>query len=167
MRRHIEVFPSVDQDYRDGEFRLWVLLRQVAHTTLVARDRELNQYGITTIQAAVLHTIQLIGNKATPAEIARRILRERHSVSGLLIRMEKDGLVRKVKDLDRKNLIRVAITEKGQQAYDQSTKRKSIHKIMSSLSEEERQQQRSCLEKLGNKALRELLVNRKPPFPQF
>lgn len=163
----MEVFSSVDQDYRDEEFRLWVLLRQVAHTTLVARDRELNQYGITTIQAAVLHTIQLIGNRATPAEIARRILRERHSVSGLLIRMEKDGLVRKVKDLDRKNLIRVAITEKGQQVYDRSTKRKSIHKIMSSLSEEERQQLRSCLEKLGNKALRELLVNRKPPFPQF
>jgi len=62
----------------------------------------------------------------------------------------------------------VSITEKGQQAYDKSTRRKSIRKIMSSLSEEERQQLRSCLEKLRNKAFKELTVEYKPPpLPQF
>jgi len=69
---------------------------------------------------------------------------------------------------DRKNLVRVSITEKGQQAYDKSTRRKPIYKIISSLSEEERQQLRSCLEKLRNKAFKELIVEYKPPpLPQF
>jgi len=78
--------------------------------------------------------------------------------------MEKEGLIRKVKDLDRKNLIRVVVTEKGQRAYEQSTKREVIHRIMSSLSEEERQQLSSCLQKLRSKALAEFDMER-PPFP--
>jgi DNA-binding MarR family transcriptional regulator len=69
---------------------------------------------------------------------------------------------------DRKNLVRVSITEKGQQAYHKSTRRKSIHRIISSLSEEERQKLRSCLEKLQNKAFKELIVEYKPPpLPQY
>ena len=66
--------------------------------------------------------------------------------------MEKQGLVRKVKDLDRKNLVRVVLTEKGREAYYHSTKRESIHQIMSFLSEEERQQLRHCLQTLRDKA---------------
>jgi len=122
-------------------------------------------YRITPEQAAILFIVQAIGEKATPAEISRWLFREPHSVSGLLARMEKQGLVRKVKDLERKNLVRVVITEEGQKAYQQSTKRESIHRIMSSLSEEDRQQLRSYLEVLQNKALEELGVNRKLPLP--
>ena len=75
--------------------------------------------------------------------------------------------MRKVKDFDRKNLVRVILTEKGQQAYYQSSEIKSIRQIVSSLSEEERQQLRSYMETLRDKALKELGVGRKPSFPQF
>ena len=153
-------FSSVDQDYK-----LWVLLSQAEHAVSKAVEKELSHYNITTVQAAVLFIIQAIGNEATPAEISRWLFRESHSVSGLLSRMEKEGLVRKVKDLDRKNMVRVTLTEKGQQVYRQSNKRGSIRKIMSCLSEEEHQQLTSCLERLRNKALKELSVNPKPPFP--
>jgi len=154
---------AVDEDYN-----LWVLLHQTTDAVLRARQKELDQFGISFIEVGVLVVIQAIGEKATPSEISRRIFREPHSVSALLNRMEKRGLLRKTQDLDRKNLVRVSITEKGQQAYDKSTRRKSIRKIMSSLSEEERQQLRSCLEKLQNKAFKELTVEYKPPpLPQF
>jgi len=84
-----------------------------------------------------------------------------------MVNAQNDSL-RKTQDLDRKNLVRVSITEKGQQAYHKSTMRKSIRKIMSSLSEEERQQLRSYLEKLQNKAFKELIVEHKPPpLPKF
>jgi DNA-binding MarR family transcriptional regulator len=79
--------------------------------------------------------------------------------------MEKEGLVRKTKDLERKNLIRVSLTEKGQQAYYQSSRLESVHRIMSSLSEEERQQLSSCLETLRDRALKELGMEQRPPFP--
>ncbi len=151
--------------HADEDYSLWVLLHHAAAAVLKTRQKELDQFGISFIQTGVLFVIQAIGEKATPVEISRWLFRESHSVSGLLNRMEKEGLVRKTKDLARKNLVRVTITERGRQAYDKSTRRKSIHKIMASLSEEERHHLRSCLEKLRNKAFRELRVEHKPPFP--
>ena len=154
---------SVDEDYN-----LWVLLHQTTDAALRARQKELDQFDISVIEVGVLLVIQAIGEKATPSEISRRIFREPHTVSALLNRMEKKGLVRMTQDLDRKNLVRVSITQKGHQAYDKSTGRKSIYKIISSLSEEERQQLRSCLEKLRTKAFKELTVEYKPPpLPKF
>jgi DNA-binding MarR family transcriptional regulator len=112
-----------------------------------------------------LFIVQAIGEKATPAEITRWILRKPHTVTELLKRMEKEGLVTRTKDLERKNMVRISITEKGRQAYQKSTERKSIHKLMSSLSQEERQPLMASLVKLRGKALKELRVEHKPRFP--
>ncbi len=109
--------------------------------------------------------VNAIGRQATPAEISRWLLREPHSTSGLINRMEKEGLVRKVKDLERKNMVRVAITEKGQQLYNQSTKRETIHRIMSTLVGEECGQMWECLRKLRDRAFEEIGIVHKPPFP--
>jgi len=150
----------------DEDYTLWFLLRQACDAALRARDKELSRYGISVEEAAVLFVVQANGERATPSEISRWLFREPHSTSGLIIRMEKDGLVRKLNDLERKNMLRVVMTEKGREAYEESTARKSIHRMMSSLSEDERQLMRSCLEKLRNEALKELSVERKaPPFP--
>ena len=146
------------------DFTLWVLLRQAGHTVYQATEKELSQYGISPEEAAVLSIVGVLDNKATPTEISRWLLRKPHTVSGILSRMEKKGLVRKTKDLKRKNLVRVTLTEKGQQAHYQSSKVESIRQIMSSLSEEERQQLGSCLKTLRDRALKELGIE-EPPFP--
>jgi len=130
-----------------------------------ARTKELFQYGITPEEAAVLFATQAIGNKANPAGISRFLLREPHSISELIIRMEKKGLVRKVKDLKQKNQVRVAITEKGQQSYEQVSKRESIHRIMSSLNDSECEHLAVCLQSLLDKALDETGITSKSPFP--
>jgi DNA-binding MarR family transcriptional regulator len=79
--------------------------------------------------------------------------------------MEKKGLVRKVKDLEKKNQVRVAMTEKGQQACEQASKRESIHRIMSSLNDSECEHLVVCLQSLLDKALDEAGITSKPPFP--
>ena len=79
--------------------------------------------------------------------------------------MERKGLVRKVKDLRRKNLVRVVLTEKGHKAYKRAIKRELVHRVLSVLSEEEHQQLRACLQKLRDKAFEEIGVAYKPPFP--
>lgn len=137
----------------DEEFTLWLLLLKVRRLIFKARERELSQYGVTPEQAGVLYIAHNAGEKVTPAEIARLTFREPHTVSGLISRMEKVGLVKKVKDMDRKNLVRVALTDKGRQDYNQSTKRESIHLVMSCLSKEESRQLRLYLEKLQDRAL--------------
>jgi DNA-binding MarR family transcriptional regulator len=150
----------------DQDYTLWLLLRQACDASLRARDKELSQYGISVEEAAVLFVVQSTGERATPSEISRWLFREPHSTSGLIIRMEKDGLVTKVADLERKNMLRVVMTDKGREAYEKSTARETIHRMMSSLSQNERQVLRSCMERLRNEAVKELRVERKPPpFP--
>lgn len=149
----------------DQVYDLWWLILHMRRGMYKARAKELSQYGITPEEAAVLFIVQAIGHKATPGEISRWLLREPHSTSSLLSRMEKKGLVRKVKDLDRKNLVRIVLTERGHQAYHLSRKRESIQRIMSSISEEDCEQLRACLVRLRDKALEELEIARKPlPF---
>jgi len=151
-----------DSLLRDDDYNMWVLLYRTMEAIYKARQKELSQYGTSVNQAAVLFTVLAVGDKANPAEIARWLFREPHSVSELLSRMEKDGFVKKVKNFDRKNLVRITLTEKGKHAFDHSNKRESIHKIMSVLSEKKRRQLRSGLMALRDKALEELGM---PPMP--
>ena len=152
--------PSSDKDYE-----LSVLLQQTSDAVVRAWDKELSKHGISSVEAAVLFVVQSVGERTIPAVITRWLFRMPHTVTTLLFRMEKKGLIRKTKDLDRKNLVRVSLKEKGKQAYDDSIARESIHKILSVLSEEDHRQLSSYLVKLRDRALGELRIDYKPPFP--
>lgn len=155
--------PEVSAVNRD--YNLWVLLHQVSDIIFNAREAELQEYGLPATQAEVLFVIKAIGDKVTPAQISRMIFRRPHSVSGIIERMKKAGLVKKAKDLHRKNLVRVTITPKGEQAYKEALKRKSVQKIMSALSETEQQKLKSLLEILRTKGLKELGIDPKKAPP--
>ena len=150
---------SVDKDYQ-----LWVILEQARSAILTAREKELAKYDTSTMKAAVLFIADSIGSEATPAEISRWILRRPHTVSGILDRMEKDGLINKTKDLERKNMVRVTITDRGKKTLQQSRKRESIHRSLTSLSESEKEKLYTVLEKIRDRALKMAAVP-KPPYP--
>ena len=52
----------------DGDFKLWVLLRQTCHAIVTASENELRQIGISSRQAAVLSIVKAVTVPATPAE---------------------------------------------------------------------------------------------------
>jgi DNA-binding MarR family transcriptional regulator len=143
-----------------------VLLRRGTHQLSKIRDRELRKFGLSPISAGVLVAIQDIGDDATPAKISRQILREAHSISELVDRMEKKGLVTKVRDLERKNWVRVSLTDHGREAYKKAMKFDSLVGIISSLSATERRQLRSILMKLVRKALTDLNIKADWPLPE-
>ena len=121
----MEIHTATNQVYE-----IWGLLDQACDAIGRARDNELRQIGISRMQAWVLFIVKAINGKAingpaTPAQISRWLFREPNTVSALLDRMEKQGLVKKIKDLEKKNLIRVVITEKGEEAYQQSKEAKA------------------------------------------
>ena len=149
----------------DPEYELWVLLHQACDAMVRARENELREIGISRMQAAVLFIIKAIDGPATPAEISRWLFREPHTVFGLLVRMEKQGLVRRTKDMERRNMIRVTITEKGEKAFRQSRDLKVIRTILSSLSPEQRDNIKPYLETLRQRALEKLGVKYQLPFP--
>ena len=144
---------------------LWQILARTDHAIAKVRQKELHQYGITMNDSIVLFTVIRLKNLASPTNISRQLFWEPHTVSGQLKTMEKKGLVRRVKDLKRKNLIRVEITEKGLEAYRLSSLRKSTRKLMSDLSKEEQVQLWILLAKIRQKTMRELGWENLDPFP--
>ena len=157
-----------NHSFFDRCYKLWVLMAQTRDAIWKARHRELLKYQLSAPAIAVLIAVETIGDKATPANISRYIFREVHSVSELLNRMEKKGLIRRTKGMNGKNRVGVSLTEKGREIYQsQLEDAKSICNIMSVLSEEEIQQMRSFLEKLQVKALEEIVSQYKIPVPAF
>ena len=151
----------------DQDFASWVFLARTRDAIFRNRVKEFKKYNLSARQSSVLMVLNALDDSPTPAEISRWVFREPHSISDFLKRMERDGLIRRVKDLDRKNLISVKITEKGREAVHNAKKMESIHKIMSSLTKEEHQQLRAILRKLWDKAIRELGIEERPIFPNF
>jgi len=150
---------------KDPDYQLFVLLRQVGKIVEKAREKELQKKGISLAEHAVLFITQSIGYNTTPAEISRWMIRQRNSISTLLNRMEKKGLIKLTRDLDKKNLIRVSITKKGQKAYEISTEMESIHSILSVLPNDLHPQMIVWLKKFRDQAIKELGLDYQVMFP--
>ena len=148
--------------FSDG---LWQIMARTDHIVAKARQKELRQYGITMNDAIVLFTAIRLKRLATPANISRQLFWEPHTVSEQLKAMEAKGLIRKARDLARHNLIRVEVTEKGFEAYRQSSRRKSTRKVMSVLSKDEQVQLWILLAKIRQKTMQEFGIDDFDPFP--
>jgi DNA-binding MarR family transcriptional regulator len=130
-----------------------------------AREHELKQAGITTTQSAILHLLKVLNGPVTPPMLSVWLFREPHTITMILGRMEKQGLIRKTKDLPIKNVVRVTLTEKGEEAYTQSSKTRAIRNILSCLSPEERDTLREYMERLRGKAIEEYQEGPQWRFP--
>jgi DNA-binding MarR family transcriptional regulator len=105
------------------------------------------------MELALLTVVEGLGGSATPADISRWMMRKRPTVSGLLNRMERNGLVVRTGCQENKKLKKVTITKKGQGALAQSKKKDVLNTIIGSMSDEEYRQLWSLLEKLKHTAL--------------
>jgi len=127
---------------------LWA--RMFLSTKLVerAREVELSRVNISLIQAMVLYALKISPEPLTPSKLARMLCREPHSMSALIDRMEKQGLVEKKHDLSPKNLVRVVVTAKGDEAFQRQRSVNAVTNITSRLTKEERETLGSCADKL-------------------
>jgi MarR family transcriptional regulator, 2-MHQ and catechol-resistance regulon repressor len=150
---------------KDQDYKLNTLMILTINAIIKAEDKEIQKYRISMEEAGALFITKAIGQSATPAEISRWLLREHHSVSDLLRRMNKKGLVNLTKDLERKNMIRVSLTEKGKEALKIWNNAKTRHEIASVLTQDESTRMISYLNKLRAKALEKLSIDFVPPFP--
>ena len=149
-----------------GKRELWALLSQTSNAMSRVADSELSQVGISMMQAAVLVFVKNAKEPVIPAHISRWLFREPHTISQLLMRMEKQGLVKRTKDLDRKNQVRITLTEKGEKAFQKQSEMRGIGKILSILSPEECNKLGASLKRLRDEAIKELDARpRQLPFP--
>ena len=143
----------------------WQLLSRTTRAVGKARHKELVEFNISGDAYSVMFTIDQLGIEATPSAIARLLILEPHSVSQLLTRMQKEGLVRRVRDLEFRNRVRVELTHEGKEVFRKSQRNRSVRKMMSSLTPEEREQLWSLLAKLRQAALKQIGVKPKLLYP--
>ena len=148
----------------DRDRQLWKLLSETYHTMWRTREKELDAAGISMIQAGVLLLVSTSQDPVTPAVLSRFLYREPHTISGLLTRMEKQGLVKRVKDLKRKNQVRIVLTEKGKKACERQNKAGVTGRVLSTLTPEERTNFTNHLDKLKKAALKELRAQLTLPY---
>ncbi len=147
-----------DEDPRpvtDEYFMLWVLIAQTKDAILRARELEYARWGISNERRAILTVIQNNGGCTTPVEIGRALFRELHSVTEMLVRMEKDGLVTRRKGSGRSK-IEVCLTEEGLGVFNQSLHNETDKSIFSCLTKKQRERLASYLFKLRSRTLEQL-----------
>ena len=121
----------------ETKFQLWLAISWARHILYRARQKELSPYYLTPRQAYLLFIIHNLGGNTSLSELSKHSHRGVSSLSVQLTRMEKDGLVKKIKERPKSNILKYDLTRKGIEAYYASNRIASIDKIMSVLSEEE------------------------------
>lgn len=88
------------------------LLTTAQHSVFLKMTEKLSVYDITPIQYAVLYCLWE-NDKRSPKEIAERLKLENSTISGILERMEKKGLIERNISKEDRRFIRVQLTKKG------------------------------------------------------
>jgi len=145
------------------EYEFFVLLIQVVEGILKARENELRPLGISGIQAGLMYVLKTAETTLSASQIARRLLRQPAGIYKLLERMEKQGVVKCMRNDEGKREVRVLLTEKGEEVYRNMGKRYVIPKILSQLSPEKRSQLKEILMELRETTYAEL--GPRPLFP--
>ena len=143
----------IDDEY----FKLWVLIAQAKDAILAVREREYYQYNVRNERRAVIMGIVALGGEATTVEIARLLFRKINSVSEMLVRMEEQGLIERVKHTGRSKMA-VRLTAKGYETYQQSFQNRSDKKIFSVLTKKQRENLAASLQVVRDEAARQLGV---------
>ncbi|MCX5991918.1 MAG: MarR family winged helix-turn-helix transcriptional regulator [Chloroflexi bacterium] len=152
-----------DAAQMNGNEKTWERL-VVTYTILErARELELGQAGLSLPQAAVIYFLKTVEGPLTPSKLSRLIYKEPHTLSGLLSRMEAQGLVKKTKDLKRKNLVRVSLTKKGEESFKRQVNVRTVRNVTSCLSSKELASLNELLDKLYAKGIE--LLREMQPYP--
>ncbi len=145
----------VNSKSENGVLNLWFLLHRVHDLLRTCEDGVFGEYGLTTEQFGVLMTVKYLDGHVRPTDIARWTGRSTNSVSMIVDRMVKAGLLRRVRDRGDRRVVNVFITNKAEDALKPATPAglELIHKILSQLSDDDRRTLASLLETLKYKSL--------------
>ncbi len=138
--------------FETEEHKLAVLLRGVDLMISKARQNELKHLGITPAYAGVLHFAQKIETPCTIMQLRQLMGKSNSSMVGIINRMERDGLIKRLTDSKNKKYTQVVLTEEGKVLYKKALELNAFTSIFSNLSGEERQNLKKYLNSLKNKA---------------
>jgi DNA-binding MarR family transcriptional regulator len=131
----------------------WLLLRQVPNLVSRCEDQVFSNQGLTTERHAVLMVIKHIDGPVRPTDVARWLDLSVNSVSMIIDRMVKAGLVKRVRDRTDRRTVFLTVTEKAEKAYALASVAgwELIREILAPLSDRDKRTLIKLLETLRDK----------------
>jgi len=128
--------------------RVWLLLHRVHDALALCEDAVFGEYGITTEQFRLLGAVRAGGVSMRPSDLASILERSPNSVSMLVDRMVKAGLVKRTRDRTDRRVVNVTLTDKGKKAAESGTPAgwEFAQKVLSPLSDKDMRALASLLE---------------------
>jgi len=139
--------------FENSDKGAWILLRQVNNLVLRCEDQVFYKHGLTTEQHGVLMAIKHIDGPVRITDIARWLDRSVNSVSMIIDRMVKAGLVRRARDRKDRRTVFVTMNSNAERAYVIASVAgwELIQEILSPLSDKDKRTFIGLLEKLRDK----------------
>ena len=133
----------------------WAILHKACATVMRCEEVMFSKVGITPQQYAVLAVFKGSKSPVTPTEVARQLDRRTNSITLIVDRMEKAGLIKRVRNLQDRRTIQLVMTKKGLEAFDRATKPGTdfVKEILSCLTEKELKIFINFLERIRQKAI--------------
>jgi DNA-binding MarR family transcriptional regulator len=149
----------------DPVINLIALLDQTNDIIYRAEELEMAKCNVSLAQVKVMYIIAKSSSEkgVSLADLSKLMLREPNSVTTLIQRMEKAGLVKK-KRSKIENKIYVTITDKGSDLLFNKLTQESMYAIVSSLTDSEIHNLRIYLNKLRERGRQVLGLDLKPPI---
>jgi DNA-binding MarR family transcriptional regulator len=139
----------VNSESKNTVLGLWLLLHRVHDSLALCEDSIFKGYGLTSEQFRVLAAVKGRGGSSRPSELARILERSPNSISMLIDRMVKAGLVKRTRDRKDRRAVNVSMTGKAEKCLGPAGPAgwEFIQKILSPLSHEDKRILASLLEK--------------------
>jgi DNA-binding MarR family transcriptional regulator len=135
--------------------RLWFLMHRDVGLFRRCEDQVYGEKGLTMEQFSVLAAIKYIGHPASPSDIAEWIGRTPNTISMIVDRMVKAGLVKRTRDRIDRRVVNVTTTSKAENSFKLAIPGswKFIQEIMLPLSQADRQALAKLLETIRYETL--------------
>jgi DNA-binding MarR family transcriptional regulator len=130
------------------EHDLETLYIRTFHIIEDAIKKKLRKKGIPPIIGAMVAEIYRQGSPS-PTELAKVSRRKPQTITAIVDRMEQKGLVRRVKNEDKKNTFRICLTDKGLTVLKKVQAIDVFTRSIETLTEEKRKQFQECLEEIA------------------
>ena len=138
--------------------KAFMLLHRTRDLLFRCQDRAVAEFGLTAEQYSVLLAIKYLDDPVRATDIGRWMERKVNSISMIVDRMVRAGLVERIRDLPDRRAVRVVFTSKGKRAFELATPEvwKLIEEMFSPLPHEEKRTLIRLLETLRERALKHL-----------
>ena len=146
---------TVNSESEKLALRAWFLTHRTRDVLRTCEDKVFGEYGLTAEQYAVLSIMKLLGDSVRVTDLAHSLERSTNSVSMIVDRMVKAGLLTRKRGRGDRRAVNLGITSRGENALQPATLAgwNLIREILSPLSDEDKRAFVSLHEIVKYKAL--------------